>query len=82
MINTVNANLLLANAYSYFDDTDMSAAYHHDKEQEEAGYQNHLIPVAWAILVMGLSLAAIIILYVWFGHIGPTFSSDVLQRQQ
>jgi hypothetical protein len=38
----------------------MSAGYHHshDKEQQEAGYQNRLIPVAWAILVMGLSLAA------------------------
>jgi hypothetical protein len=21
-------------------------------------------------------------LYVWFGHIGPTFSSDTLERQQ
>ena len=31
---------------------------------------------------MGLSLAAVIVLYVWFGHIRPTFSSDVLQRQQ
>jgi hypothetical protein len=31
---------------------------------------------------MGLSLAAVILLYVWFGHIGPTFSSDVLQKQQ
>jgi hypothetical protein len=63
----------------------MSTGYHsHDKEQhkEEAGYQNHLIPVAWAILVMGLSLAAVILLYVWFGHIGSTYSSDTLQKQQ
>ena len=54
---------------------------HHEKQQE-AGYQNNLIPVAWAILVMGLSLAAVILLYVWIGHIGSTFSSDTLQRQQ
>ena len=54
---------------------------HHEK-QEEAGYENQLIPVAWAILVMGLSIAAVILLYVWVGHIGPTFSSDTLQRQQ
>jgi hypothetical protein len=63
----------------------MSAGYHsHDKEQhkEKVGYQNHLIPVAWAILVMGLSLAAVILLYVWFGHIGSTYSSETLQRQQ
>jgi hypothetical protein len=31
---------------------------------------------------MGLSLAAVILLYIWIGHIGPTFSSDTLQRQQ
>ena len=31
---------------------------------------------------MGLSLAVIILLYVWIGHIGPTFSSDILQKQQ
>src|SRR5919199_890904 len=61
------------------DDAIMCA--HHEK-QEEAGYHNQLIPVAWAILVMGLSLATVILLYVWFGHIGPTFSSDTLQRQQ
>jgi hypothetical protein len=56
---------------------------HHEKSREgqEAGYQN-LTPVAWAILVMGLSLAAVIILYVSFGHIGPSFSSDTLQKQQ
>ena len=64
----------------------MSAGYHnsHDTEQEEkeAGYQNRVIPVAWAILVMGLSLADVILLYVWIGHIGLSVSSDTLQRQQ
>ncbi|HJT47745.1 MAG TPA: hypothetical protein VJ729_06145 [Nitrososphaeraceae archaeon] len=54
----------------------------HQQKQQETGYQNNLIPVAWAILVMGLSLAAVILLYIWIGHIGPTFSSDTLQRQQ
>ena len=57
----------------------------HDKEQhkeEGGGYQNRLIPVAWAILVMGISLAIVILLYVWIGHIGPSYSSDTLQRQQ
>jgi hypothetical protein len=61
------------------DDAVMCA--HHEK-QEETGHQNQLIPVAWAILIMGLSLAAVILLYAWIGHIGPTFSSDTLQRQQ
>ena len=58
----------------------MSAGHQH--KEEESGYQNRLIPVAWAILVMGLSLAVVILLYVWIGHIGPTYSSDTLQRQQ
>jgi hypothetical protein len=84
MINTVNVNLLFTNTHCYFDESDMSSVYQQNKEhhKEDAGYQNSLIPVAWAILVMGLSLAAVILLYVWIGHIGPTFSSDTLQKQQ
>ena len=31
---------------------------------------------------MGLSLVAIIIAYISFGHIGPSFSSDLLVKQQ
>lgn len=54
---------------------------HHDKEVEGGGY-NNLTAVAWSILVMGLSLAAVIVLWVWFGHIGPTYSSDTLAKQQ
>jgi plastocyanin len=53
---------------------------HHEKE-EKGGYGN-LTGVAWSILVMGLSLAAVIILWAWFGYIGPTFSEDVLANQQ
>jgi hypothetical protein len=41
-----------------------------------------LVPVAWAILVMGLSLTGVIIIYLWIGHIGPTYSSDVMNLQQ
>jgi plastocyanin len=54
---------------------------HHEKEGQGHGY-NNLTGVAWSILVMGLSLAVVIILWVWFGHIGPTFSEDVLSNQQ
>ena len=73
--------------YSDFVDPDMSAGYHnsHEKEQhkeEGEGYQNRLIPVAWAILLMGISLAVVILLYVWIGQVGPSYSSDTLQRQQ
>lgn len=37
---------------------------------------------AWSILVMGLSLAAVIICYVWFGHIGPKNAAETLEKQQ
>lgn len=51
---------------------------HHDKQ--EGGY--HLTGVAASILVMGISLAIVIILWVWFGYIGPAFSDDVMRQQQ
>jgi hypothetical protein len=38
--------------------------------------------VASSILVMGVSLAVIIVLWAWFAHIGPSFSDDVLGEQQ
>lgn len=53
----------------------------HPDEKSSAGYGN-LIPVAWSILVMGISLAIVIVLYVWFGYLGPSFSEDVLIEQQ
>lgn len=51
---------------------------HHDKP--EGGY--HMTGVAASILVMGISLAIIIILWVWFGYIGPAFSDEVMRQQQ
>lgn len=53
----------------------------HQDEKSSTGYGN-LVPVAWSILVMGISLAVVIVLYVWFGYIGPSFSEDVLMEQQ
>jgi len=54
---------------------------HHEKQQEPHAYGN-LAVVALTILVMGLSLAAVILLWIWFGHIGPSFSSETLAQQQ
>jgi hypothetical protein len=34
------------------------------------------------IMVMALSLFAVVILWATFGHIGPTFSSDVMTLQR
>ncbi len=52
------------------------------KEAAEGGYGPHMKTVAWSILVMGLSLAVVIILWGWFGWIGPKFSDEVLRNQQ
>jgi hypothetical protein len=51
---------------------------HHDKP--EGGYQMN--GVALSILIMGISLAIVIVLWVWFGYIGPKFSNDVMREQQ
>jgi hypothetical protein len=34
------------------------------------------------IMVMALALVAVVILWATFGHIGPTFSSDVMTLQR
>lgn len=54
---------------------------HHEKQQEPHGYGNLTI-VALTILVMGLSLAAVILLWIWFGHVGPSYSENTLAQQQ
>jgi hypothetical protein len=52
-------------------------------EAAEGGYYGRDMKiVAWSILVMGVSLAIIILLWVSFGHIGPRFSDEVLLEQQ
>ena len=45
-------------------------------------YSGNMRAVAWSILIMGISLVAIIVAYISFGHIGPSFSSDLLVKQQ
>jgi hypothetical protein len=49
---------------------------------DEGGYGPHMKTVALAILVMGVSLALVIVLWVGFGWIGPKFSDEVLREQQ
>jgi hypothetical protein len=55
-----------------------------EKEHDgtEGGYGPHMKTVAITILVMGISLALVIILWIWFGHIGPSYSSERLLDQQ
>jgi len=44
--------------------------------------RRHLTAVGWGIIVIGISLALVIAFYVWFGHIGPSYSADLLIKQQ
>ncbi|HXG07282.1 MAG TPA: hypothetical protein VNI77_08170 [Nitrososphaera sp.] len=46
------------------------------------GMSPHLKGVGLSILVIGLSLAAIVIIWATIGVHGPTFSADVMQEQQ
>jgi plastocyanin len=54
----------------------------HDEKIHSGGGYFHMKGVALSILVMGVSLAAIIIAYLMFGHIGPSFSSERINVQQ
>ena len=58
----------------------MSSSHSHNEEGK--GYSPHMRGVALGILVMGISLAAIIILWATIGYIGPNFSTQVMERQQ
>src|SRR3712207_3281958 len=58
----------------------MSSSPSHNEESK--GYSPHMRGVAWGILVMGVSLAVIIILWATIGYIGPDFSTQVMEEQQ
>ena len=54
-------------------------------EEKHGGYGDspHMRTVAWSILVMGLSLAVVMILFVWFGYMpGSSFSDGIMREQQ
>ena len=38
--------------------------------------------VGWCIIVMGISLDLVVTLWLWIGHIGASYSSDLLIKQQ
>ena len=58
----------------------MSSPASHDEESK--GYTPHMRGVALGILVMGISLAAVIVLWITIGYQGPDFSTQVMERQQ
>ncbi len=49
-----------------------------DELQRSSGHHS----VAGPVILMTLSLVAVAILYLVVGHIGPTYSSNVMTRQQ
>jgi plastocyanin len=57
------------------------SSHSHDDEGSK-GYSPHIRGVALGILVMGISLAAIIMLWESFGHLGSGFSTEVMEQQQ
>ena len=52
----------------------------HDDKQSHKNEKPSLIPISWAILVMGLPLRLVITFfsYLWIGHIGSTYSAFYL----
>src|SRR5919112_476416 len=54
----------------------------HSHNEEGKGYSPHMRGVALGILVMGISLAAVIILWTTFGYLVTNFSTQVMERQQ
>ena len=56
---------------------------HEEKHTGGYGDSPQMRTVAWSILVMGISLAIVMVLYVWFGHIpGSNFSDEIMREQQ
>jgi len=53
-------------------------------EHSSGGYGSspHMKTVALSILVMGISIAIVIVIWAWFGYIGPKFSTQVMKEQQ
>ena len=74
MINHVNSPLFVA------DGQQLMMSPHESGSANN--YERQMKGVALTILVMGLSLATIFLLYEWFGHVGPRFSTTQMEHQQ
>ncbi|HEU4984191.1 MAG TPA: hypothetical protein VFT58_01010 [Nitrososphaera sp.] len=55
---------------------------HDDKNEGQDAYEKTMKTVAVTILVMGVSIAIVIVMYLQFGHIGSSFSTGVMSKQQ
>jgi hypothetical protein len=55
---------------------------HKESSSEDDYHSQNMKIVASSILVMGVSLAVVIVLSAWFAHIGPSFSDDALSSKE
>jgi hypothetical protein len=53
-----------------------------DSEGGSSQKDRRLTVVGWCIIVMGISLALVVVLWLWIGHIGPSYSANLLIKQQ
>ena len=44
--------------------------------------RRRLTSVGWGIIIIGISLALVVAFWVWIGHIGPSYSANLLIKQQ
>ena len=51
-------------------------------EPGSKGYGSGMKGVALAILVMGISIALVVVMWTWFGRIGSSFSAERMLHQQ
>jgi cytoskeletal protein RodZ len=54
----------------------MSKGEKHNKFSDKRDEGSDLVRVAWAILVMGISISLVIIIYIWFGHLASTYQIE------
>jgi hypothetical protein len=54
----------------------------HEDAEDGGGYGPHMKTVALTILVMGASIGIVIVLWIWFGHVGAPYSFNRLLDQQ
>jgi len=53
----------------------------HEEEQTSQGHRR-LTPVGLGIIIMGISIALVVILWLSIGHIGSSYSSNIMIKQQ
>ena len=44
--------------------------------------RRRLTSVGWGIIIIGISLALVVAFWVWIGHMGPSYSANLLIKQQ